>query len=1032
MAVNRKVILDVMIDRNLMDESPLKELIYNLSNEQGIDLEDYDNVHYAYEPYKSTETEAHIVVDGIPSEKKKSMSYQSTLNDLKELRNRLESIGDFDEKKRHYQEVLNMVESLEGKVGLANEMSAEFRGELDEVDRRLSLMKEAYDTKNKEYEKNCSIMKNIFDKESEIFNSDELFNADQLDNIRREFAAEKLVVSSEISRVKQEMVATKKMMTNLKRKRNMVERDILRAEALGLTVEDYQAIKNSLRKRKLMNSIYESKDLEDIVAKKATDRTKEEKALLKDTKEEIIKAIADEMKKDNKSVLDTIELLYHVDTNFYRKQEARKFSLSEEELNNVVQNISNSPIQIKGVKNTNYTPGKKPDDLENHEVIIYNDSENGILYLKEDDMNWLGINTDSAAKKEINNNTCYQISNPTAFNILKNKDNKEKPYKVRSVGFQAEKQAKKHSKPAVEAIIYKITKDLNIGAHDTKRYVATNLKPTKQFLDELKTGNYLYNIVHVGVGVVKASVSFLRKMSAKLLLSKQGKNAVIEMQNRIEELSPEEIEVLFNEYKGSVLKTDMNNQINSLILDKLKRYGLEQVEDLNGKIKIAYSSLFTLLGEVKVLEEKLYSDELSPEERIDYMLEKNKCFATAADHIKVILNSRRDANNLLSSGIHGIEEDFKSVSTKMNYVGLRFAKSNSFDNDLQAKLAEYDQGINDAIEDNDNESLVENFMALESEYYNNTKIEESLVGKKSVGTKYYTPLAEQFDYRDDPFIRDLLTTLALTSATVSAVNAIRVHDIEEQALNNINQSGEDISTKIHESVDALEKNNSNYMEGLEAQIHQSVENTANTLERSNLDAHEWHLTDSYQVADQEAHEFYNSFHDSVTNQLNDISTRYSSGAIEQMEALDEMVNVANNAQATLTDVCQSALEAVKPYAESHNIDLVGIEESLQYVVDNPLAVVNMNNSMLDVGKVANSLDDLANSHLEGLQQLPSDIESTVICAASAAALATKVSLTMDNKYHKKGSYGDEVTDQMEEYLFALNSDVEEQEKGHNK
>ena len=40
----------------------------------------------------------------------------------------------------------------------------------------------------------------------------------------------------------------------------------------------------------------------------------------------------------------------------------------------------------------------------------------------------------------------------------------------------------------------------------------------------------------------------------------------------------------------------------------------------------------------------------------------------------------------------------------------------------------------------------------------NTKIQGSLLGRRSTGEKYYSPLVSQLDYRDDPFIRDLFTT----------------------------------------------------------------------------------------------------------------------------------------------------------------------------------------------------------------------------------------------------------------------------------
>ena len=954
MADNRQQILDLEIDKTTIANRPIKEVALDLLKEKGIDIDDYINVQYLYEPFKSSETNAHIIITGVPSTKNKFKSYQSSLDELKKIRESLNVFETVDEQKRNFQEVLAMVESLEEKVGLANEISPEFSGELNEIDRRLDLIKELHDTKMKEFEKNCALMNSIFEEEEEAFNSEKLFDADELESLRRAFAKEKLIVASEIGAVKQEMSAINKFMNILKKKRNEIERNLHSAIALGLTVAEYQSIQSSLRKRTIMNSIYESKGLESIVSKKAKDRTKEEKELLKETKNEIMVAIAEEMKKSNKSVLDSIELLYHVDTAFYKKQEARTISFSEQELNNISKSISSSPVQIKGVKNTGYIPGKKPEDLENHEIIIYNDFQNEVLYVKEDDLNWLGIKFDASLTKDIYDNNCCQISNQIAFNIISNKDNKEKPYIVRSVSLQDEKQENNYRKPSVDAIINKIIKDINIDSKDSNSYTASNLKPTKEFLDELKTGNYLYNIVHVGVGLIKASVSLLKKISEKLLLSEKAKDAILEIQRRLDDLSKEEIEVLFNEYKSSVIKTDMNNQIDALIIDKLKRYGLEQVEDLNGKIKIAYSSLFTLLGEIKVLEEKLASNDLNPEEESNYKNEKNKYLAAAADHIKVILKARRDANNILSSDIPGLEDHYNAISSKLNYVDMVFAKNSSFDEEKKAKVSEYNQKINDAIESFDNESLVENFMGLEVVYYNN-KVDDNLANEHSVGIKYYSPLAEQFNYRDDPFISDFLTTLTLTSANVSAYNANQIHKIEGE-----NVEGGETSQSFE---------NNDFGEELEGQ------------------------------------DFFNSFQDSVINQMNDISSRYSSEEIDQVEALDEIVSVANNSQATFTDVCHSALETIKDNLTEKDVEISKIEKTLHDLADNPTDVAE-----------------------KDLQELPADIEIIVVCAAFATALATKVAHTLDNKYHMQAAYDNYNLGQVSDYLFDIKQSDEEKKE----
>ena len=49
-----------------------------------------------------------------------------------------------------------------------------------------------------------------------------------------------------------------------------------------------------------------------------------------------------------------------------------------------------------------------------------------------------------------------------------------------------------------------------------------------------------------------------------------------EVKKRLDDLSDEELEVLFNEYKGSALKTDMDTYIGPLVLDKVREYGKAQ------------------------------------------------------------------------------------------------------------------------------------------------------------------------------------------------------------------------------------------------------------------------------------------------------------------------------------------------------------------------------------------------------------------------------------------------------------------------
>ena len=600
-----------------------------------------------------------------------------------------------------------------------------------------------------------------------------------------------------------------------------------------------------------------------------------------------------------------------------------------------------------------------------------------------------------------------------------------------------EVEEEKTVRPHVEAILDKLTSGLDIGPKDCPRYMASNIHVSQNFARELQTGNVAYNVVHFVPGLLKASAGLVRKLSAKLLLSGRGKYSMAELQDRLEELTEEELEVLFEEYKGSQLKTDMNNQINPIILDRLRRYGLEKVAVINNHIKDSYSSLFILLGQIKAIEEKLADDKLEEAEVSALNAERNRLMQLAAKYVIDIKDERKKANDLLSGGVHGLEEDFKAVATKLNYVGFRFAKTNAFDNELQHKLGQFGQGLNVAIANNDYEGIVNNFMSLESLYFENTEIKGNALTRRSVGSKYYSPLAEQFDYRDDPFVRDLLSTVAITSATVSAINAIRVHQIETAQINSnidaanahnqatmdqVHQIGEDITGKADE-----------FKAGMEAQAQEDVLGASNTIERAELDMHNWSFTDAYRAADRTGHSFYNQFSDDVTRQINDVANRYSSGTITQDVALREMAAIANSSHQTLVNVSDQCLSILRNYAASHpQFDLTAVEDAMAYLVAHPDAVANMNNGMVDVVNLGEALKGLSLQQYQGLVSIPSDMLSTLICAASAASLAGHVSRDMDRRYNGKVEYGNEVTEMMEDYIDSTYDAIEEDEIDHRR
>ena len=86
----------------------------------------------------------------------------------------------------------------------------------------------------------------------------------------------------------------------------------------------------------------------------------------------------------------------------------------------------------------------------------------------------------------------------------------------------------------------------------------------------------------------------------------------------------------------------------------------------------------------------------------------------------------------------------------------------------------------------------------------------------------------------------------------------------------------------------------------------------------------------------------------------------------------------------------------------------------------------MNQSIVEVTNLADGLQTVQAMPMSALEYLPSDMASTIVCAATSAVLAANVSSTMAKAGKKKGTYGNEITDMMDDYLSG--EEVEEEEK----
>ena len=584
------------------------------------------------------------------------------------------------------------------------------------------------------------------------------------------------------------------------------------------------------------------------------------------------------------------------------------------------------------------------------------------------------------------------------------------------------KAPKKEPKIGLHQVISKITEGTDVKKNDGKAYRAANIKVAQNFKNELKSGNYLYNIVHLVPAILKVPFQFLSKISGKLRFNKKSKERIATLKENIDTLTEEELMVLYREYRGNRVNGERYpSALNIIIEEKMQEFVMGKVAALNAQIEADYNDVFSVVVQLDQIRAKLSDKSISAKERQQLTEYRQKLLQGRAAQIERIRNNYIETQNWLSGGLNGFGLDMKAATTKLSCVGMRFAKEHDLDKDLEARQTELEKAENRAIADGNDEMALRVFVEAESLMVRETEISNSIFGKRSTGKKYYSPLAEKLDYRDDPFIRDLFTTVAVTSAALQTINAFRGNPAQADidAANQQLQDAQDL-------VDKIKGEQGTFKDGMEAQAIQGTTNVTGQVERGALDSTNWGLgTGAYRTADNAGHSFYNQVFNDTQSQISNISSQYASGAITQAQALELMRDLANGTQSTLNNVSQQCLQVFTDYAKTHpQFDLTAVTEGVRYITQHPDAIAQMNNAVVDISSMAGGLTF---TQIQALQTLPHDLLVTLVGTASVAALAGNVANTMTENV-RKGKYGNNVTEMVEEYAASQDEAREERER----
>ena len=601
------------------------------------------------------------------------------------------------------------------------------------------------------------------------------------------------------------------------------------------------------------------------------------------------------------------------------------------------------------------------------------------------------------------------------------------------LGLPPHKEPEKQKQPEnnetkVKKGLYTIMEELTDGLELTRKmngkYTASNIRVVKGFKEELKSGNVLYNIAHFATAVVAIPINFVRKVVDKLTYSMREKENVEKFKERLSKLSKEDLETIWNEYRGTrIIQERYAVIINTLINERMQQYALEKVSAIRKDMSRKYKILFDSMKMVESYDKLLQTE--TDLKRIAFIKqEREKVLAGKAEMISSLRSQYIEANQILSGGAHGVSEDMKAAKTKLTIAGKRFAKDHDFNNELAAKQAEIEKRENAAIAKGDNEAALRAFIDGETLLRGKTEIKNTIYGQRSVGEKYSMPLVQGLDYRDDPFVRDLLRTVAYVGMGISAANALITHGPKSDALlqqnkadtDRVNAANDATIEQVHQAGDTLTGNRDDFITGMQSQTGETSVNISQSLERETLDSNSWYLGTEYNKMDAFNHARYNAMSDAAKAKLEDIATKCYNNQITDMQALEMIKEVANTQHQNLIDIYTEYQPILEQYASTHPFDLHGVQESMQFVLDHPDAVIKMNEGMVESIQVGEELAGLSAEHIAAINSLPSDLATTLFgVATSTAALTYQAASTMNNNV-KSGKYGNEITDMIQDYI----------------
>ena len=218
----------------------------------------------------------------------------------------------------------------------------------------------------REYEGIFDEYKRLLKEQKKALDQEKLQSDEEIRAIQKKYAEEKLALNKNSVKIKENISTQQKAINGFKRQHKKLEKDITTAEALGLSTDEYLTIVSTLKNQEILKRILEEKGLAELVSKKKSELTKEEKQELKEAHNRIIEEIS--MYKSNDStisIVDAIQALYNIE-DLYIDNSSKTIKMRKKDISTLIENTKGLPEKIRPAKQkkTNYIPQEAPIDMK--------------------------------------------------------------------------------------------------------------------------------------------------------------------------------------------------------------------------------------------------------------------------------------------------------------------------------------------------------------------------------------------------------------------------------------------------------------------------------------------------------------------------------------------------------------------------------------------------------------------------------------------------------------------------------------------